>query len=101
MGQFTFNRVVGIVHTLASDPALSVDNLLEKLCAGTGFSPKDLLGRSKSQSVASLRQGAYYLLHEKLGLSHPETARFMGRKDHTTSLYGVRKISGGLEAYAH
>lgn len=48
--------------------------------------------RNRKRHVAFARQVLMYLLREHLKLSYPQIAQFLGMDDHTTILYGHRKV---------
>ena len=52
----------------------------------------DITGASRARAVARPRQMAMYLSKALTTRSYPEIARKLGGRDHTTVLYGVRKI---------
>lgn len=66
-------------------------------------SKSDIEGASKARSVVYPRQIAMYLCRELTGKSFPQIAKCFGDRDHTTVMYGYRKIheklaSGQLDA---
>ena len=56
----------------------------------------DLIGPRRDKDIVWPRQVAMYLMRNKLHLSFPKIARQFGKKDHTTAIYGVDKISREL-----
>lgn len=55
-----------------------------------------LKGIRRDRSLSLPRQVLYYLLRIELGIPLLQIGEFLGGRDHTTILYGVRKISGLL-----
>ncbi len=53
----------------------------------------DLLGASRQKEFVLPRQIAMYLLREEVDLSLVKIGEVLGGRDHTTIIYGVRKIS--------
>lgn len=57
-----------------------------------------LKGTRRDRFLSLPRQVLYYLLRVELGVSLLQIGEFLGGRDHTTVLHGVRKISGLLSA---
>ena len=57
-----------------------------------------ILSTQKSPALSEARQIGMYLAREHSGKSFPEIGRGFGGRDHTTVLYGCRKIEARLEA---
>jgi len=76
----------------ASDRKVTMDEIIKKCCEYYNIRQQDLLGQSRARSVARPRQMAMYLCKRLTQRSLPEIARKIGGRDHTTVLYGVRKI---------
>ena len=60
-------------------------------------SPQDLIGRSRKQGVVEPRQIVIYLLRDLLGLSYPNIADKLGKRDHTTAIYAYEKIGKEIQ----
>jgi len=52
---------------------------------------KTIIGKDRHKRVALARQATYYVARHTTGMSYPELGKLFHR-DHTTILYGVRKI---------
>ena len=76
----------------ASDRKVTMDEIIKKTCEYYRIKQGDLVGPSRARSVARPRQMAMYLCKKLTPRSLPEIARRIGGRDHTTVLYGVRKI---------
>ena len=76
----------------ATDRKVTMDEIIKKCCDYYNIRQQDLLGQSRARSVARPRQMAMYLCKRLTQRSLPEIARKIGGRDHTTVLYGVRKI---------
>jgi len=61
------------------------------------LSPEDLKGRSRKQKVVKPRQIAMYLARQETKASLPQIGKALGGRDHTTVLYGLKKISDQTE----
>jgi chromosomal replication initiator protein len=76
----------------ATDRKVTMDEIIKKCCEYYNIRQQDLVGQSRARSVARPRQMAMYLCKRLTQRSLPEIARKIGGRDHTTVLYGVRKI---------
>jgi chromosomal replication initiator protein len=54
---------------------------------------EDILGPKRDKDIVVPRQIAMYMLRSELHLSFPKIARELGRKDHTTAIHSVHKIT--------
>jgi chromosomal replication initiator protein len=54
---------------------------------------EDILGSKRDKDIVVPRQVAMYMLREELHMSFPKIAQELGRKDHTTAMHSVEKIS--------
>ncbi len=54
--------------------------------------PDILKSPSRSKEIVLPRQIAMYLLRSELHMSFPKISNELGRKDHTTAIYGIEKI---------
>lgn len=52
----------------------------------------EVLGTGKKRSLSIPRQIAMYLLRKELGLPFSAIGEFLGRKDHTTVIHGVKQV---------
>ncbi len=76
----------------ATDKKVTMDEIIKKTCEYYNIKQGDMMGASRARSVARPRQMAMYLCKTLTTRSYPEIARKIGGRDHTTILYGVRKI---------
>jgi chromosomal replication initiator protein len=58
-----------------------------------GVTPDDLRSRNRTSAIARARQVAMYLTRELTDLSLPAIARAFGRRDHTTVIHAIRRVS--------
>lgn len=56
----------------------------------------DILGPKRDKDIVLPRQIAMYMLRNELHLSFPKIAQELGRKDHTTAMHSVEKITAEL-----
>ncbi len=71
--------------------------VIEAVADFYSLSPEDLKGRSRSQKVVKPRQIAMYLARQETKASLPKIGKALGGRDHTTVLYGLRKIGDQTE----
>jgi hypothetical protein len=69
------------------------EDLTRVVCERYGVTPDDLQGKSRTQKLVKPRQVWAYLAHELLKLSYPQAGRYLGGRDHTTTLHAHRKIT--------
>ncbi len=68
--------------------------VIKAVCSFYGINQSQLKSPLRSERVALPRQVAMYLLRNELRLKLEEVAFLLKRKDHSTILHGVDKISG-------
>ena len=68
------------------------NKILEAVAASEGIGVNDLVGQNRSAKIAVPRQLAMYLLREFNEISFPQIGELLGGRDHTTIMYGIRKI---------
>ena len=72
---------------------LSAKQIIDRTCKHFQISLEDLLGPKRDKDIVVPRQIAMYILRSELHLSFPKIARELGRKDHTTAIHSVEKIT--------
>jgi chromosomal replication initiator protein len=72
---------------------LSAKQIIERTARHFQIPLEDIVGPKRDKDIVVPRQVAMYMLHEELRLSYPKIARELGRKDHTTAMHSVRKIT--------
>jgi hypothetical protein len=72
-------------------PQSAAQQVLRDVAKAHGLTLEGLRGRRKDNRHVVPRQEAMYRLHRLLGLPSTTTARLLGRRDHTTVLWGVRR----------
>lgn len=76
----------------STDRRVTLDQIIKTCCEYYKIRQNDITGTSRARAVARPRQMAMYLSKSLTSRSYPEIARKLGGRDHTTVLYGVRKI---------
>lgn len=72
---------------------ISAKQIVERTAKHFQIAMDDLLGPKRDKDIVVPRQIAMYMLRSELHLSFPKIARELGRKDHTTAIHSVEKIS--------
>jgi chromosomal replication initiator protein len=75
---------------------VSAKHIIEKTARYFQISLDDLLGPKRDKDIVLPRQIAMWLLRSELHLSFPKVARELGRKDHTTAIHSVGKITDDI-----
>jgi len=76
----------------STDRKVTLDQIIKTTCEYYNIRQADITGSSRARAVARPRQMAMFLSKTLTSRSYPEIARKLGGRDHTTVLYGVRKI---------
>ena len=76
--------------------AIDPERILEQVSRHYKVSNDNLLGRSRSKTIALARQVAMYLLIYELELSPTDVGRLLGNRDHSTVIHGAGKINGEI-----
>jgi chromosomal replication initiator protein len=79
------------------DREISIERIIRGVAEHFRLKPQDLLGSSRSRSVALPRQIAMYLSRELTNHSFPEIGSFFGKKDHSTVMHAYKKIASESE----
>jgi chromosomal replication initiator protein len=74
------------------DIPLSVDRIMDEVCAHFDVKVSDLKGKRRHRSVSYPRQIAMFLARKLTDQSYPEIGAQFGGKDHTTVMAAVKKI---------
>jgi chromosomal replication initiator protein len=83
---------------LAGEPRrISPQMILEATAASYGFTVEALCGPSRTRPLVTARQVAMYLTRELTDYSYPAIGRVFGKRDHTTVIHAVDKITGQMQ----
>lgn len=72
---------------------LTARQVVEKTAKYFHISIEDLVGPKRDKEIVVPRQIAMYIIRSELHMSFPKIARELGRKDHTTAIHSIDKIS--------
>ncbi len=76
---------------------ISPQMILETTATTYGFSVEALIGPSRTRPLVTARQVAMYLTRELTDYSYPAIGRVFGKRDHTTVIHAVDKITGQMQ----
>ena len=88
---------VALRDLLPRRESISLEQILEAVASFYGVKVEDLKGRRRSKELIRPRQMAMYLMREEVKASLPQIGEALGGRDHTTVLYGHRKICDQIE----
>lgn len=66
-------------------------------CDHFGIEETDVLSSRRDKEIALTRQIAMYLMRTELKMSLPKISAAVGRKDHTTAMHSISKITKNLD----
>jgi len=75
----------------------TMENILKLICEVYGVSRTELFSDRRSRYITRPRQHFFLLCKKHTMRSLPEMARFMGGRDHTTALHGIRLAQERLD----
>jgi chromosomal replication initiator protein len=83
---------------LAGEPRrITPQMILEATASSYGFSIDAICGPSRTRPLVTARQVAMYLVRELTDYSYPAIGRVFGKRDHTTVIHAVDKITGQMQ----
>ena len=71
-------------------PTPTITRIIWLVAKDEGITVPALKGQSRMRDVCAARQRIFWLARALTGLSYPQIGRFLGKRDHTTILHGVR-----------
>ncbi len=83
---------VALADLIPEKRNISPNKILEVVAETEGIKVDDLVGQNRSAKVAVPRQLAMYLLRDINEISLPQIGELLGGRDHTTVMYGIKKI---------
>jgi chromosomal replication initiator protein len=79
---------------IAAPKTLDINHVLKIVAQFYRTSEQELKGRKRNKEIVRPRQVAMYLARTETQASLPEIGAALGGRDHTTVIYGVKKIEG-------
>jgi chromosomal replication initiator protein len=86
-----------LADLLPRQRTLTAPQIIDTVSAFYGVASDALLGPDRTKEVAMARQVAMYLLREETDASLPSVGESLGGRDHTTIMYGYKKIADMIE----
>ncbi len=80
-------------YSAGTKKTASVDKVISAVAEYFDIKKDDLLQKNRKKEVAFPRQVVMFLLREELEHSFPAIGRKLGDRDHTTAMYGYKKIT--------
>ncbi|MGQ0603762.1 MAG: chromosomal replication initiator protein DnaA [Anaerolineales bacterium] len=77
--------------------ALTAQQIISAVADYYHTSTSALLGPDRSKDIAWARQVAMYLIREEAAASLPAIGEVLGNRDHTTIMYGCKKVADAIE----
>jgi chromosomal replication initiator protein len=84
---------VALADLLPQKRNVPPNKILEAVAAQAEIDIDELLGQNRSAKIAVPRQLAMYIL-DKINISSPQIGDLLGGRDHSTVLYGIKKVAG-------
>jgi len=76
---------------------ITTDFIIESCAKYFRLKPEDIKSSKRTKELANARQIAMYLCRELTDLSLSKIAQDFGNKDHTTIMYGIKKIEKAIQ----
>lgn len=84
-------------NIVKEEQPLTPDKILQKVASYFNVKVKDLCSQRRLQQIVLPRQVAMYLIKKYTDVPLVEIGRRFGGKDHSTVIYGIRKVEQKLE----
>lgn len=93
-----------IEETKPQRPMTTAESIMEAVSIVTGVPPIEIRSQRRFRNAVYARHITYFLCRELTTASLPVIGRIIGHRDHSTVLYGIRKVEfaleDGIEPYA-
>jgi chromosomal replication initiator protein len=76
---------------------LTAEQIIAAVARFYGTTPAALIGQERTKDIAWARQVAMYLIREETDASLPSIGEALGNRDHTTVMYGCKKVADEIE----
>lgn len=77
---------------------VSMASIIAEVADTYGFSIEELKGPGRTKGISNARQHAMWMMAQQDHLSLPQIGRFLGGRDHTTILHGIRQHGARMKA---
>lgn len=72
--------------------SITPETILSVIAEHFNLKTTDIIGTKRHQKIVQARQLAMYICRQLLGSSYPSLGRIFGGKDHSTTMYAVKKV---------
>lgn len=88
-------RVRDVIHVASNAPAIMPMSprkvIVREVCDKHGVSWMDITSTRRHVSIVAARNEAFYRLRNETSMSFPEIGKFLGGRDHSTVIHGMRR----------
>jgi hypothetical protein len=77
---------------------VSISNVLKVAAEHFGIPEHEILSERRTKNLVLVRHAVYWLCKECTLMSYPRIGYWLGRRDHTTILHGVRVMQRRIDA---
>jgi hypothetical protein len=84
--------LLGISIKITAPPPMTIHRIVRAVADYYRINPTELISARREQRLVDARHVAMHLARILTSKSFPEIGRRMGNRDHTTILYGIRKM---------
>jgi chromosomal replication initiator protein len=88
--------ILGKIKVVSKTKKMTASEVMNIVASYYNLKTSQLTGDKRDKPLSYPRQVLYYILRVELGLPLMEIGSFLGGRDHTTIMYGVKKISNLL-----
>jgi chromosomal replication initiator protein len=81
----------------AKASALTSDYIIKMVAESFDVKQEDITSQKRNSDFVLPRQVVMYLCHDLMSMSYMNIAKVLGKKDHTTIIHGVNKITSDLK----
>ena len=74
-------------------------DIIRRVAEYFSLPPEAITGNARKPALVCARQTAMYLCRDILGVSYPALGKIFGGKDHSTVIYGIKKIEKNMVAH--
>jgi chromosomal replication initiator protein len=86
-----------LADLLPRQRTLTPPQIIDAVALFYNINAAEITGDSRTREVAMPRQVAMYLIREETDASLPDVGKVLGGRDHTTVMYGYKKIADMIE----
>ena len=81
----------------AKASALTSDYIIKMVAESFDVKQEDITSQKRNSDYVLPRQVVMFLCHDLMSMSYMNIAKILGKKDHTTIIHGVNKITSDLK----